>query len=81
MPKASKSAKAAPKKAAKKAVARKGAKKAARKAAPDAAPQLDPAEKAKAERQIKEGPYHAIQLQKKSGLSPAQAMDRAAKGM
>jgi hypothetical protein len=81
MPKASKSAKATKKAAPKKAVARKGAKKAARKAAPDNAPQVDKAAKAKSDLQIKEGPYNAIRNQRRSGLSPAQAMDRAAKGV
>jgi hypothetical protein len=81
MPKASKSAKkAAPKKAAKKAVASRGAKKAAKKAQPEAAPQVDPAEQARADRQIKEGPYHAILKLRASGKSPAKAMAEAAGG-
>jgi hypothetical protein len=81
MPKASKAAKVAKTAAPKKAVARKGAKKAAKKAAPDNAPQVDKAAKAKSDLQIKEGPYNAIRNQRRSGLSPAQAMDRAAKGV
>ena len=81
MPKASKAAKVAKKAAPKKAVARKGAKKAAKKVAPEAAPQVDKAAKAKSDLQIKEGPYNAIRRQRQSGLTPAQAMDKAAKGV
>lgn len=77
MPKASKSAKAAPKPAAKKAVARKGAKKAAGKAAPKPAPQVDQSEKARSDRQIKSGPYAAIQKMRKSGKTAAQLMQDA----